>query len=98
MLAKPSKSKVRKLPPLNDSEYPKCLFCENPFTLEINEIWRGRNRTISIAYGMYVYMCHRCHSIVTLNPDGEMDHKLREYGKKKFAELYPHLEHSEVFK
>lgn len=77
---------------------PECFFCENPFNLEINEIWRGRNRQISIAYGMYVYCCRRCHDAITHNPDGEMDKQLREYGKKKFEEMYPELEHAEIFR
>lgn len=93
MLSKPMKSKTRKLPPLNGCE---CYFCGSTYNLNQHEIWFGRNREISIYYGMYVNLCFSCHRALH---DGKInDLELREYGKVKFAEMYPGLDWKDIFK
>jgi len=93
MLSKPLSSKVRKLPPLNDQE---CFFCGNTYGLAIHEIWYGRNRQISIAYGMMAHLCFTCHRALH---DGQLDDtELKVYGKSRFKEMYPNLDWDVIFR
>lgn len=93
MLSKPLSSKKRVLPPLNDCE---CYFCGSTYNLNQHEVYYGRNRQISIAYGMVVNLCFSCHRALH---DGKIDDtELREYGKQKFNEMYPNESFEEVFK
>ncbi len=74
-----------------------CIICGAP-AHDPHETHRGRNRQLSIKYGMVVAICRTCHRYVHDNPTCEADLKIKEIGKKHFEEHYPHLDFIEVFK
>lgn len=75
----------------------RCLLCEG-IADDPHETHNGRNRQLSIKYGMVVGLCRKCHSKVHLNPKGPEDTKLREIGKKHFEENFHQLDFIEIFK
>lgn len=81
--------------PINSDGY--CILC-GTVASDIHETHRGRNRQLSIKYGMMVHICRRCHDIVTRNPKCVLDEELKEIGRKYFEENYPELDFIEVFK
>ena len=72
-------------------QYRLCFFCGRAYPLEKHHIFGGANRKKSEKYGLWVYLCHRCHNEP---PDGvhfnkeNMD-KLRRIGQKAFMAAYP---------
>ena len=93
MLSKPRTSKKRVLPPLNSKE---CYCCGSTQNLTQHEIFYGRNRLISIAYGIVIWLCFNHHRHLHDNPE-QYEH-IKEYGKQKFKEMYPDENFEEVFK
>ena len=78
-----------------ESDY--CYFCGCMAT-EYHEIFYGRNRKLSIKYGLQVPICRHDHREVHDNPRGEKDIILRTVGRNYFEETYPELDFVEVFK
>ena len=75
-----------------------CFKCGKEYALEPHEPYRGRNKQLSIKYGMVLAFCHWCHEEITLNPTCESDVASRAFVRKHFEETYPHLDFIQVFK
>jgi len=42
-------------------EKEKCSYCGSYGAIEVNEVFEGKNRQVSIKNGFCVSLCHRCH-------------------------------------
>ena len=64
--------------------------------LDKHEAFEGRNRRLSMKYGLLYYLCRRCHSEVTINTELEED--LQNLAKAYFIKEYPNKDFQEIFK
>ena len=80
---------------INNPEW--CYLCGST-AQNIHEIFYGRNRQLSIKYGLMVALCFNCHRYIHDNPKSPQDLKLRELGYGYFEEHYPELDFIEIFK
>jgi len=74
-----------------------CFFSGTTQNLEIHEIYFGRNRQLSIDYGLVVCISRKYHEEIHRNPKGALDLELREYGRNHFEETYPNLDFDKIF-
>lgn len=75
-----------------------CFHCGSIYQLSPHEPYCGRNRQLSIKYGMVITLCFKCHRNDHDNPRNHNDIKAREYVRNYFEETYPNLDFIEVFK
>ncbi len=75
-----------------------CFDCGSTYQLTPHESHYGRNRQLSIKYGMVICLCFKCHRFLHDNPDSELHQRVQEKGKEHFETNYPHLDFIEVFK
>lgn len=65
-----------------------CYVCLRQLTTERHEIFHGTaNRTKSKNFGLWVDLCHACHTIVH-NGDGSLDRMLKEDGQHEAMDYY----------
>lgn len=72
----------------------KCYFCPNKKE-HIHEIFRGRNRSNSMKYGLCLPICHMCHDRYQDDPIFNEIWHIK--GQNKFEEIYPDLEFIKLF-
>ena len=63
-----------------------------------HEPYGGRNRHLSIKFGMVVAVARECHREVHDNPKCEKDLKLKKFVRKYFEEHNPTMDFIEIFK
>ncbi len=77
----------------------ECYLCGRKTCLERHHILSGvANRKLSEKYGLWVYLCHDCHT----GPDGaqynpEKNRELKKQAQIAFEELYGHQKWMSVF-
>lgn len=74
----------------------KCFLCHRQLKLDNHEALGGRNRQLSMKYGLIYYLCRKCHSEAEINI--EIKNYLKEYTRKIFEKEYPNLNFKEIFK
>lgn len=74
----------------------KCFLCHRQLKLDKHEALGGRNRQLSMKYGLVYYLCRKCHSEVKINI--EKNDYLKGYAEKIFEKEYPKLNFKEIFK
>ena len=73
-----------------------CYFCHSTHQLTWHEIFRGRNRTNSMKYGLCLRMCLKCHKKYQDDPFfNDFWHKK---GQEMFEQTYLNLDFLEIFK
>lgn len=74
----------------------KCYLCDSTCKLTWHEIYRGRNRTNSMKYGLCLRLCLNCHD--KYQDDKDFNDMWHKKGQTKFNEVYPDLDFIEIFK
>ena len=73
-----------------------CYFCSSSFELTWHEIFRGRNRSNSMKYGLCLRMCLFCHE--KYQEDKHFNDFWHVKGQATFEETYPELDFVKIFK
>lgn len=74
----------------------KCYFCSGTINLTWHEIYRGRNRSNSMKYGLCLRMCLDCHKKYQDNE--EFNDYWHKKGQQAFITNYPELDFMGIFK
>lgn len=74
----------------------KCFLCHRQLKLDKHEALGGRNRQLSMRYGLVYYLCRKCHSEAEINI--ETKNYLKEYARKIFIKNYSKEKFTEEFK
>ena len=64
----------------------KCFLCHRQLKLDKHEALGGRNRQLSMQYGLVYYLCRKCHSEAEINI--KIKNYLKEYARKIFIKKY----------
>ena len=73
----------------------KCMLCESTYQLTWNEIFRGKNRQLSMQYGLCQRLCLECHRKYQDDPIfNDIWHKK---GQLAFIANYPELDFNKIF-
>lgn len=67
------------------TDLEKCYLCKAKKE-ELHEIYEGKNRQISMKYGLVIPICRKCHISVTNNKT--LQEKLHKVGQKVFKKQY----------
>ena len=80
------------------SKEPKCFFCSSKENLQIHHVFGNSLRDKSTKYGLYVFLCPRCHRELHFGESSRsMTDELksvaqeafeRKYGKEKFLKEF----------
>ena len=65
-----------------------CYVCKKKKKDDLNEIFEGSNRQMSMTYGLVIPICRQCHIEYDLNK--ELRQKYQREAQKKFEEKYGH--------
>lgn len=71
-----------------------CYLCQSENeTIELHEVFRGRNRQKCMKWGLVIPLCHRCHKHITLHRNLELEEYaksifIKKYGKERFIEEF----------
>lgn len=74
----------------------KCCMCPSTTNLTWHEVFRGRNRTNSMKYGLCLRLCLNCHE--KYQEDTEFNDYWHKQAQLKFKEVYPDLDFLDIFK
>ena len=75
----------------------KCFLCHRSnIKTDQHEALGGRNRQLSMKYGLVYYLCRKCHSEAEINI--ETKNYLKEYARKIFIKKYSEKMFIEEFK
>lgn len=72
----------------------KCYFCPNKKE-DLHEAIEGKNRQVSMKYGLVIPICRKCHTKVT--NDKTLQEKLHKVGQKAFEKHYKTENFIQVF-
>ena len=73
----------------------KCMLCGSTYQLTWNEIFRGKNRQLSMKYGLCQRLCLECHRKYQNDPIfNDIWHKK---GQLAFVANYPELDFTKIF-
>ena len=67
------------------TDLEKCYLCKAKKE-ELHEIYEGKNRQLSMKYGLVIPICRKCHISVTNNKT--LQEKLHKVGQKVFKKQY----------
>lgn len=73
-----------------------CYFCHSTHQLTWHEIFRGRNRSNSMKYGLCLRMCLSCHE--QFQDNKEFNEYWHKKGQALFERAYPDLDFVNIFK
>ena len=76
----------------------ECYVCGRYTDLSFHEALMGRNRQLSIKYGLRVPLCFTCHRLAHDEPSQELNNKLKQDMRERFEINYPELDFIEIFK
>lgn len=91
---KQAKSERKRFSILTSSN--KCCMCPSVKNLTWHEVFRGRNRTNSMKYGLCLRMCLNCHE--KYQESKNFNDYWHKKGQAIFNETYPDLEFLDIFK
>ena len=95
---KPKSKKQKKamrnpVPTIND----RCRICGRPYA-STHEVFGGKNRQLSIIYGLQVRLCNDVHHLdVTVHPKGELATSLKKEFQAKFEAEHSSEEFIKLF-
>lgn len=72
-----------------------CYICEQNKKEDWHEVIEGKNRQVSMKYGLVIPICRKCHEIVT--NDKTLQEKLHKVGQKAFEKHYKSENFLQVF-
>jgi len=73
----------------------KCMLCGSTYKLTWNEVFRGKNRKLSMQYGLCQRLCLDCHRKYQDDPVfNDIWHKK---GQEAFNKKYPDLDFQKIF-
>ena len=72
-----------------------CIICGNKKD-NLHEVFFGRNRQLSIKFGLVIPLCIKCHREMHRNI--ELQEVWHEKGQVAFEETYPRLSFVEIFR
>lgn len=67
------------------TDLEKCYLCKAKKE-DLHEIYEGKNRQLSMKYGLIIPLCRKCHISVTNNKT--LQEKLHKVGQKVFKKYY----------
>ncbi|HJJ05200.1 MAG TPA: hypothetical protein OIM45_04985 [Clostridiaceae bacterium] len=67
------------------TDLEKCYLCKAKKE-DLHEIYEGKNRQLSMKYGLVIPICRKCHISVTNNKT--LQEKLHKVGQKVFKKYY----------
>lgn len=67
------------------TDLEKCYLCKAKKE-DLHEIYEGKNRQLSMKYGLVIPLCRKCHISVTNNKT--LQEKLHKVGQKVFKKYY----------
>lgn len=73
----------------------KCMLCGSTYQLTWNEVFRGKNRKLSMQYGLCQRLCLDCHR--TYQDDAAFNDKWHKKGQEAFEKTYPNLDFIKIF-
>ncbi len=73
----------------------KCMLCGSRYQLTWNEIFRGKNRQLSMKYGLCQRLCLSCH--MKYQDDSIFNEKWHKKGQLAFNTNYPELDFVKIF-
>lgn len=90
---KPKKKRSSKVKKLEKNRVTltrgECWVCKTQQNLQKHEIFGGRNRQLSMRYGMVVNLCQKHHTDNTgVHHNSELNEELKRWGQKKFNEIH----------
>ena len=95
------KKKSKKLAKLENSRFSiitnnlnKCYICKQP-KWDLHEIFAGRNRQVSMKYGLVIPVCRKCHEMIPKNKT--LMQFLHKVGQKAFEKEYKSENFIQVF-
>lgn len=95
------KKKSRKLAKLEKNRYSiltnnlkRCYICKSKKE-DIHEIYGGKNRQVSMKYGLVIPVCRKCH--IKIPKDKSLNEKLHKVGQKAFEKEYKTENFMKVF-
>lgn len=74
----------------------KCYFCPSTYNLTWHEIFRGRNRSNSMKYGLCLRICLNCHEKYQENK--AFNDEWHKKGQAMFIKTYPDLVFEDIFR
>lgn len=97
------KKKSEKLAKLEEERYSiitkdlsKCYICKKKKKQDLHEIFGGRNRQVSMKFGLVIPVCRKCHDEIERNK--ELNDDLHKEGQKAFKKHYKGINFIDVFK
>jgi hypothetical protein len=73
----------------------KCMLCGSTYQLTWNEVFRGKNRKLSMQYGLCQRLCLDCHR--KYQDDPVFNDKWHKKGQEAFNKEYPNLNFIKIF-
>ena len=74
-----------------------CRYCGKPYA-QTHECFGGKNRQLSIRYGLQVKLCNSCHRDITENKRLDRVREIKQYGQRLFEQSYGREEFIRIFK
>lgn len=74
-----------------------CYRCSGTNSVSPHEPLMGKNRQLSIKYGLRVPLCFDCHRLAHDQPGQEFNNSLKIEMQKKFEKEYPDLDFLKIF-
>lgn len=72
----------------------RCYVCGNKKE-DLHEVFEGKNRQISMKYGLVIPVCRKCHNLIP--KDKTLREKLHQIGQKAFEKKYKTENFIQVF-
>jgi uncharacterized protein YlaI len=68
----------------------QCFVCGRQGELDVHHTWHGHsNRKNATDYGLTVYLCRDCHSMIHDRPEGRaIDIQLKQFAQRRWEEEY----------
>lgn len=73
----------------------KCMLCDSTYQLTWNEVFRGKNRKLSMQYGLCQRLCLECHR--KYQDDVLFNEIWHKKGQLEFIKNYPELDFVKIF-
>jgi len=74
------------------SKEPKCFFCGSRGKLEIHHVFGGSLRNKSTKYGLYVFLCPKCHRELHFGKESrKMADELKSVAQSKLKTKFPKI-------
>lgn len=76
------------------NDLDKCYICKSK-KQDLHEIFGGRNRQVSMKYGLVIPVCRKCHQ--NIEKDKTLNEKIHKVGQKMFKKHYKNENFIQIF-